>query len=111
MPLTEWGTKNKSVVKKVDHTYRDYSNTTFPGNTALRDECFPSILYSMLSVEEYAHIIKWQSHGRAWIIVDIPKLTALLPLHFDHANYASFNRSVNDWGFKVCVVCVSELTC
>jgi hypothetical protein len=26
----------------------------------------------------------------------------VLPKHFNHSNFGSFNRSVNGWGFKVC---------
>ena len=95
----------------VDHTYRDYSQTKLedlcpPGRPDLTPKqsphLFPAILHRILDNPEYKKIIAWQPHGRTWTIWDKRLLVQdVLPAHFNHANFESFNRSVNGWGFKV----------
>ena len=98
--------KRKELKKSiVDHTYRDYSTVVAKDLTdcRARDALFPSKLHSILSTEEYAHIITWKPHGRAWVVLDKSKLVSvILPDYFDTRKPESFNRSVNDCGFKVC---------
>ena len=102
------GIMTKTELKRsvVDHTYRDYSQVMLTDS----DDCmkqwnadlFPAKLHKILSTPEYAHIITWKPHGRAWEIVNRPLfLEVVVPRHFHHANFGSFNRSVNGWGFKV----------
>ena len=94
----------------VDHTYRDYSTATASellddGAAAIDTGLFPAKLHVILSTQEHAHIITWKSHGRAWVILDRPTfISVILPLYFDTRLYMSFNRSVNGWGFKVCML-------
>ena len=95
-------------VKKsvVDHTYRDYSKVDISelvvNYRGLNKEVFPSKLHEMLSTPEYAHIISWRPHGRAWEVVNRSLfISVVLPKYFNHRNFESFNRSVNMWGFKV----------
>lgn len=93
----------------VDHTYRDFSEVTLSdlGDSLehWNADLFPAKLHKILSNPEYAHIIAWKSHGRAWEVLDRSLfLEVVLPNHFNHRNSGSFNRSVNGWGFKVRVV-------
>lgn len=90
----------------VDHTYRDFSEVTLSdlGDSLehWNADLFPAKLHKILSNPEYAHIIAWKSHGRAWAVLDRSLfLEVVLPNHFNHRNSGSFNRSVNGWGFKV----------
>lgn len=103
--------RKKAKVKEsvIDHTYRDYSQVQVAsdegedkgkkgGNTNLN---FPAKLHAILSNPGYQHIIRWMPHGRSWNIVDKYLLTTvILPHHFSHCKFESFNRSVNGWGFK-----------
>ena len=69
------------------------------------EELFPFKLHKILSTPEYAHIIAWKPHGRSWAVVNRSLfVSAVLPRHFNHSNFDSFNRSVNGWGFKVGVL-------
>ena len=92
----------------VDHTYRDYSQTELSDLYDADEipkpnpDLFPAKLHRILRMPEYANIIAWQSHGRTWAILNKQLLVSIvLPTHFNHSNYESFNRSVNGWGFKV----------
>ncbi|KAL7542345.1 hypothetical protein ACHAWF_007159 [Thalassiosira exigua] len=102
--------KKKELKKSlVDHTYRDYSSTDvrsiIPDFSGVNEELFPSKLHRILSTPEYARIIAWKRHGRAWYVIDRHRFVSeVLPRHFDHGNFESFNRSVNGWGFKVRLV-------
>ena len=110
--------RKKPKVKEsiIDHTYRDYSQVEVssddePPSTADIDKKssrlqpnFPAKLHAIVSNPNYQHIICWQPHGRSWKIVDKHLLsTVICPKHFAHAKFESFNRSVNGWGFKVCM--------
>ena len=90
-------------------TYRDYSQVDLAELYDAADnipkanpDLFPAKLYRILQMPEYANIIAWQPHGRTWAILDKQLLVSIvLPVHFNHSNYESFNRSMNGWGFKV----------
>jgi hypothetical protein len=110
--------KKKRELKKsiVDHTYRDFSRFTakelmgadYAGR--VREGQFPAKLHDILSTGEYAHIIAWRPHGRAWAIIDKKKLIEIvMPRYFDTRKFSTFNRSINGWGFKVCVCVFSCL--
>ena len=101
----------------IDHTYRDFSqieevvSSDDDGdpnkNTTRLQPNFPAKLHAIISNPNYQHIICWQPHGRSWKIVDMHLLsTVICPKHFAHATFESFNRSVNGWGFKVCICLV-----
>jgi len=100
------GVEKKQIKKSVvDHTYRDYSHVEIADLVedykGINDELFPSKLHMILSAQEYAHIIAWKPHGRAWFVLDKALFTStVLPRYFNHGNFESFNRSVNGWGFK-----------
>ena len=112
--------RKKPKVKEsiIDHTYRDYSQVEVssdddaptPGGdpnkkTTRLQPNFPAKLHAIVSNPNYQHIICWQPHGRSWKIVDKHLLsTVICPKHFAHAKFESFNRSVNGWGFKVCLL-------
>lgn len=99
--------EKKGGVKKsvVDHSYTDYSQVDIkeliPNFKGVKKGQFPAKLHRILSKPEYANIVTWKSHGRAWAVVDKKLFTSIvLPKYFDHNNFDSFNRSVNGWGFK-----------
>jgi len=96
----------------IDHTYRDYSQTDITDlpdddRQQTSEELFPAKLHRILTTPEYENIISWLPHGRAWKIKNKQVFVSyILPRHFQHSNYESFNRSVNGWGMKVSfVVC------
>ena len=110
-----WSVKSKKKkelkTSMVDHTYRDYSQVEV--SDLLVDynyeDLFPAKLQKILATPEYANIIAWKPHGRAWAVIDKPAfISYVLPAHFNHNNFESFNRSVNGWGFKVCTICSHE---
>ena len=52
----------------------------------------------------FRHIISWMPHGRSWKILDKDLVASVICNEcFSHQNFDSFNRSVNGWGFKVCL--------
>ena len=108
--------KKQTKLKKsiVDHTYHDYSQieiTDLLDNyKGINEELFPSKLHKILSTPElYGHIIRWNPHhGRTWSVVNRQLfISIVLPKYFNHANFESFNRSVNGWGFKVSYIIIS----
>jgi len=104
------GSKKKGEKMKkslVDHTYSDYSQMEISDLVedykGVNEEWFPAKLHRMLSTPDYAHIIAWKPHGRAWAVLEKKLfIDVVLPRYFNHGNFESFNRSVNGWGFKVC---------
>ena len=101
----------KKTLKKsiIDHTYRDYSQTQLSDlldNGVVIEksssDLFPAKLHKILNTPEYEDIIAWLPHGRAWKLKNKAAFVSfILPRHFQHSNYQSFNRSVNGWGMKV----------
>ena len=95
----------------VDHTYRDYSRYELADLYAsgrpdliprLDPDLFTATLHMILENPDYAHIIAWQPHGRAWSIWDKSLLVSIIiPAHFNNCKLESFFRNVNSWGFKV----------
>ncbi|KAL3789722.1 hypothetical protein ACHAW5_009983 [Stephanodiscus triporus] len=87
---------------KVDHTYTDHSqDLVLNYDQESNKNLFPAKLHKIVSTPGYQHIIAWRPHGRAWKIVNKPLfISVVLPEHFNHSNFSSFNRSVNGWGFK-----------
>ena len=89
----------------VDHSYLDYSSYIEDGGTVERhkksDRNFPALLHSILSDEQYSHMITWMPHGRAWKVQDKELLMReAVPSFFGQSKYASFLRQLNMWGFK-----------
>lgn len=94
--------KEKKPLKTsvVDHTYRDYSRTEITdivdSFTGINEDIFPAKLHEILSTPKYAGIIGWRPHGRAWMIEHKKAFVKeILPQHFNHGNYESFNRSAS----------------
>mmetsp|Transcript_25616 Transcript_25616/g.47090 ORF Transcript_25616/g.47090 Transcript_25616/m.47090 type:complete len:490 (+) Transcript_25616:181-1650(+) len=100
--------RKKPKIKEsiIDHTYRDFSRVKVDDEAGEDDKAknrpnFPAKLHAIVSNPNYQHIICWLPHGRSWKIVDKYLLTSvIIPQHFAHAKFESFNRSVNGWGFK-----------
>lgn len=88
--------------RRVDHTYRDYSRVTAEGLPRSKNAAtFPNKLHRILSAEEFAHIISWMPHGRAWKIHNKELLMQeVVPQFFSQSKYESFTRQLNGWGFK-----------
>ncbi len=97
---------NRDVFPRyVDHSYHDYSSYIEDGGTVERhkksDRNFPALLHSILSDEQYSHMIAWMPHGRAWKVQDKELLMReAVPSFFGQSKYASFLRQLNMWGFK-----------
>lgn len=94
-----------SLVRYVDHTYRDYSRYVKDGGELLKHKKsgnnFPARLHRVLSDEENADVITWMPHGRAFKIREKDKLISIvLPKYFVCKKYESFSRQLNGWGFK-----------
>lgn len=115
-----WAMKSKKKkelkTSVVDHTYRDYSQVEVSDLLVdcnePNEDLFPTKLQKILATPEYANIIAWKPHGRAWAVIDKPAfISYVLPAHFNHNNFESFNRSVNGWGFKVSTICSHESLC
>ncbi|KAG5185195.1 HSF-type DNA-binding-domain-containing protein, partial [Tribonema minus] len=61
---------------------------------------FPHVLYNILEVEA-PEVITWTSTGRAFGIQDMPRFrTQVLPTHFKHDKFSSFQRQLNLYGFR-----------
>ncbi len=89
----------------ADHTYRDFSTYIKEGNRIEKhkksDRNFPARLHAILSDEQYAHVISWMPHGRAWKVIDKELLMEeAAPKFFGQSKYASFARQLSGWGFK-----------
>lgn len=106
--------KNTTKSSQIDHTYYDYSTrelsevlppkSTRNANYKQQKErvTFPMKLHAIISNPKYKRIICWMPHGRSWKILDKELLASVVCReNFKHANYDSFNRSVNGWGFIV----------
>ncbi|KAL9182593.1 hypothetical protein ACHAXT_013245 [Thalassiosira profunda] len=71
------------------------------GATGKKAASFPRKLYEILTTPEYQDVICFMPHGRSWILLDKERLVSeVLPKHFNHNKFESFNRQVNGWGFK-----------
>lgn len=67
----------------------------------IRQEKLPAKLEHILSEPTFASIVGWMPHGRAWKVFQPQEFTErVLPLYFESANYSSFIRIVNAWGFR-----------
>eukprot|EP00569_Conticribra_weissflogii_P004232 CAMPEP_0171337370 /NCGR_PEP_ID=MMETSP0878-20121228/6651_1 /TAXON_ID=67004 /ORGANISM="Thalassiosira weissflogii, Strain CCMP1336" /LENGTH=415 /DNA_ID=CAMNT_0011838989 /DNA_START=36 /DNA_END=1283 /DNA_ORIENTATION=- len=91
--------------------YQDWSNV--PPNSsdvqAIKRELdlhpdawkLPVKLNKILANPDYSNAIEWLPHGRSWRIKDKKKLlNKVLPRYFQIANFNSFIRLVNAWGFR-----------
>jgi len=92
-------------IKKVDHTYRDFSRYLLEGGDVVKhkksDANFPAKLHQLLSKPQFSHIIAWMPHGRAWKILDKELLMSeAVPLYFTQSKFQSFTRQLSCWGFK-----------
>ena len=85
----------------IDHTYRDYSQTELSdliddSDRKNKDDLFPAKLHRILATPEYANIIAWKPHGRAWAVINKPVfVNQILPRHFQHSNYEVERRVYN----------------
>jgi len=96
------GSSNRAPPRRIDHTYRDYSDFPTADLPVLKAPTnFPSKLHHILSDPEYQHVISWMPHGRAWKIHNKDLLVSeVVPKYFVQSKYQSFARQLNGWGFK-----------
>lgn len=79
------------------------SNLSSPSDFQLSRTVAPFLrsLFDILSYDENASIIRWTIDGRTFEIVDMIGLTSvILPKHFKHNRYPSFQRQLNYFGFR-----------
>jgi hypothetical protein len=75
-------------------SYRNYSNT------------FPVKLFDLVSGED-AEVVGWQGQGSAFQVRDMDKFVdVVLPRHFKHNNFTSFQRQLNLYG-KSSLTCIT----
>jgi hypothetical protein len=93
---------NRAPPRRIDHTYRDYSNFPTADLPVLKAPTnFPTKLHHILSDPDYQHVISWMPHGRAWKIHNKDLLVSdVVPKYFVQTKYQSFARQLNGWGFK-----------
>ena len=62
---------------------------------------FVDVLFEILGHEAYKEYISWHDGGSAFVVWR-PKLfaTKILPMHFNHSNFASFERQLNFYRFQ-----------
>ncbi|CAJ1887919.1 unnamed protein product [Cylindrotheca closterium] len=64
---------------------------------------FPVVLHRMLEdsgIKNFAGIVSWQSHGRAFLIRQPKEFVAsVLPKYFKHSKLSSFQRQLSLYGF------------
>ncbi|KAL3789638.1 hypothetical protein HJC23_003187 [Cyclotella cryptica] len=91
--------------RRTDHTYQDYANQIPSPHHCLvtkkSGSNFPAKLHRMISDPANSEAIAWQSHGRAWKILDKRLLVdVVIPKYFLQTKYESFTRQLSGWGFK-----------
>jgi len=89
----------------VDHTYTDLSRYFGRGGKIIKHKKsgsnFPAQLHQILSEHQFAHIITWQPHGRAWKILNKQLLmSVVVPKYLRQTKFESFTRQLSGWGFK-----------
>mmetsp|Transcript_11072 Transcript_11072/g.16618 ORF Transcript_11072/g.16618 Transcript_11072/m.16618 type:complete len:714 (-) Transcript_11072:226-2367(-) len=82
------------IANDLNETYQKQAGT-------IKGKFFPSKLYDILSRPEFAQIVSWSPHGRAWrVMKPLAFKQKVLPRYFRHSNHSSFMRQVNGWGFR-----------
>ncbi|KAL7530485.1 hypothetical protein ACHAWF_003396 [Thalassiosira exigua] len=95
-----------SMVRYVDHTYRDFSRFIEEGGALQKhkksDRNFPARVHEMLSDAANYHAVVWMPHGRAFKVLDKEALVASIFARYSISctKYESFSRQLNAWGFK-----------
>lgn len=89
-----------------NHTYRDFSEVPadldYENPTRIEEMTFSEKVHDMLSSGEYANIIAWRPHGRAFSIIIAKSLEQhhILQKYFGNNRYSHFLRQLNNHGFK-----------
>ncbi len=109
------GLHNENNMKQhcVQHNYHDHANDddaiyleapiVSKGGVSIP---FPMKLHNMLDhidlfEPELSNIIRWQPHGRCFLVKNSKEFAAnVLPRFFDQKKYASFQRQLNLYGFN-----------
>jgi HSF-type DNA-binding len=95
----------------AEHDYHDYAQAK-PTEMDLQSikasrggvhNPFPTVLHNMMEqadAQDFANIVSWQPHGRAFLIHD-PKgfVQHVLPMFFKHSKISSFQRQLSLYGF------------
>ncbi|PWA02972.1 hypothetical protein BB558_000867 [Smittium angustum] len=58
-------------------------------------------LYRILEKDAYKSVIHWLDDGKSFLVLDQANFSNLvLPRHFKHKNFSTFNRQLNKYGFR-----------
>ncbi|KAJ1402490.1 HSF-type DNA-binding-domain-containing protein, partial [Ochromonadaceae sp. CCMP2298] len=78
----------KNAVPLSVLSYRNYANT------------FPAKLYDLVS-NEGEGVVGWHAYGTSFQVRDMERFVSeVLPKHFKHNNFTSFQRQLNLYGFR-----------
>ncbi|CCH61547.1 hypothetical protein TBLA_0E04980 [Henningerozyma blattae CBS 6284] len=73
---------------------------SYARNSRTTSNLFVKTLFNILEDEKYQNIIKWTEKGDRFVVIDAGLFTSdILPIHFNHSNFASFVRQLNKFGF------------
>ena len=62
---------------------------------------FVDILFDILQQKEYSKVISWYDNGTSFVIWKTAVFAEkVLPIHFSHKKFASFERQANFYSFK-----------
>eukprot|EP00584_Thalassiosira_punctigera_P003971 CAMPEP_0172546248 /NCGR_PEP_ID=MMETSP1067-20121228/16044_1 /TAXON_ID=265564 ORGANISM="Thalassiosira punctigera, Strain Tpunct2005C2" /NCGR_SAMPLE_ID=MMETSP1067 /ASSEMBLY_ACC=CAM_ASM_000444 /LENGTH=190 /DNA_ID=CAMNT_0013333145 /DNA_START=46 /DNA_END=615 /DNA_ORIENTATION=+ len=85
----------------IDHPTQSNSTITTVPPSRRRKPNFAEKLHSMLSRQEYRHVVTWLPSGRSFVILNQEEFARrILPRHFREAKFESFSRRLKRWGFK-----------
>lgn len=100
--------KNQVVVKKAVRrkdlcgrgTYKQNRSTSAPSKGSDK-RGFVEILYSIIESRKHEELIRWHDEGSSFVVWNPLKFSEeVLPVHFNHRNFTSFERQTNFYGFK-----------
>ena len=93
--------REKFVYRDFSSREADRAGRSSSPNSTIRVQKLPAKLNAMLSNPNFAHIISWMPHGRAWKVHNAHAFVEeVVPRYFEYTNYNSFIRLVNAWGFR-----------
>lgn len=84
-----------------DHSLERDADPLSPLTPPGRVPNFPAKMHAIMSRHDLEDVVAWQSHGRAWRILDAKAFeTKVLRQYFQHGKMSSFIRQSNGWGFR-----------
>ncbi|KAG2506914.1 hypothetical protein BBO99_00009429 [Phytophthora kernoviae] len=86
----------------LKHFYTDETLKNMRASEKIVDKVprFVRTLYDILTDEDQ-HILSWSTDGTHFQVYDVPRLEQeILPKYFKHCKFASFQRQLNNFGFR-----------